>query len=169
MRSSLTRLRDSSLFILRSSFFGLAVVGLVAAAIRLAFLYRVPVLLTGDSQSHFLPGFDLVHGYSFEPELRRPPGYALFAAGTIVLFGDDLRALTFVQQALGVATALLAYGLGRVTFGRACGPLAGLLVAVNGALIVSGQSIMTETLFTFLLLGLLLALLQAGRSQHWAW
>jgi len=147
----------------------LLVIGLVAALLRLAFLYRVPVLLTGDSQSHFLPGFDLVHGYSFEPELRRPPGYALFAAGTILLFGDDLRALAFVQQALGVATALLVYGLGRVTFGRASGLLAGLLVALNGALIVSGQSIMTETVFTFLLLGLLLALLQAGRSQHWAW
>src|SRR5207248_456809 len=39
----------------------------------------------------------------------------------------------------------------------------------NGALIVSGQSIMTETLFTFLLLGLLLVLLQAGRSQRWTW
>src|SRR4051794_21864299 len=71
----------------------LLVIGAVAALLRLAFLYRVPVLLTGDSQSHFLPGFDLVHGYGFEPELRRPPGYALFAAGNILLFGDDLRAL----------------------------------------------------------------------------
>jgi 4-amino-4-deoxy-L-arabinose transferase-like glycosyltransferase len=147
----------------------LALIGMVAALLRLAFLYRVPVLLTGDSQSHFLPGFDLVHGYSFEPELRRPPGYALFAAGTILLLGDDLRALAFVQQVLGVATALLAYGLGRITFGRAAGLLAGLLVAINGALIVSGQSIMTETLFTFLLLLTLLLLLKAGKSGHWGW
>ena len=147
----------------------LLLIGVVAALLRLAFLYRVPVLLTGDSQSHFLPGFDLVHGYTFEPELRRPPGYALFAAGTILLFGEDLRALAFVQQVLGVLTALLAYGLGRVTFGRLAGLLAGLLVAVNGALIVSGQSIMTETLFTFLLLGTLLLLLQAGRTGRWPW
>ncbi|HYU18861.1 MAG TPA: hypothetical protein VEQ11_09210, partial [Chloroflexota bacterium] len=83
MRSSLTRLRDSSLFILRSSFFGLAVVGLVAAAIRLAFLYRAPVFLTGDSQSHFLPGFDLARGLGFDPELRRTPGYPLFVAAMI--------------------------------------------------------------------------------------
>src|SRR6266542_6220887 len=76
----------------------LVVIGTLAALLRLAFLYRVPVLLTGDSQSHFLPGFDLVHGYEFEPELRRPPGYALFAATTMLLLGDDLRALAFVQH-----------------------------------------------------------------------
>jgi 4-amino-4-deoxy-L-arabinose transferase-like glycosyltransferase len=147
----------------------LLAIGVVALAVRLAFLYRVPVLLTGDSQSHFLPAFDLIHGNTFDPELRRPPGYALFAAGTMLLLGEDLRAITFVQQVLGVATALLAYGLGRVTFGRASGLLAGLLVALNGALIVSGQSIMTETLFTFVLLGVLLVLLQAGRSGRYAW
>src|SRR4051812_20499440 len=145
------------------------VIGTVALALRLAFLYRVPVLLTGDSQSHFLPGFDLVHGNDFNPDIRRPPGYALFAAATMLVFGEDLRVLAFAQQVLGAATALLAYGLGRVTFGRAGGWIAGLLVALNGALIVSGQSIMTETLFTFVLLATLLLLLQAGRSGRWIW
>src|SRR3954447_22238726 len=80
----------------------LTVIGVVAALLRLAFLYRVPVILTGDSQSHFLPGYDLAFGNQFEPELRRPPGYALFAAGSILLFGEQLRALVFVQHVLGV-------------------------------------------------------------------
>jgi 4-amino-4-deoxy-L-arabinose transferase-like glycosyltransferase len=74
-----------------------------------------------------------------------------------------------MQHVLGVGTALLAYCLGRETFGRVAGLLAGLLVAVNGALIVSGQGVMTETLFTFLLLAALLLLLKAGRSGHWTW
>src|SRR5215212_3536694 len=157
----------------------LTVIGLVAGLLRLAFLYRLPVILTGDSQSHYLPGYDLAFGNEFEPELRRPPGYALFAAGTILLFGEELRSLVFVQQLLGVAAALLTYLLGRAMFGgsifggttvgRAAGLLAGLLVALNGALILSGQSIMTETLFTALLLGALLALLLAGRSGRWGW
>jgi 4-amino-4-deoxy-L-arabinose transferase-like glycosyltransferase len=113
----------------------LTLIGVVAALLRLAFLYRVPVILTGDSQSHYLPGYDLAFGNQFEPELRRPPGYALFAAGTIVLLGEELRSLVFVQHLLGVVTALLTYLLGRLTFGRAAGLLAGLLVALNGALI----------------------------------
>ncbi|MFN8636371.1 MAG: glycosyltransferase family 39 protein [Chloroflexota bacterium] len=151
----------------------LTVVGVVAALLRLAFLYRVPVILTGDSQSHFLPGYDLAFGYDFEPELRRPPGYALFAAGSILLFGEELRALVFVQQALGVVAALLTYLLGRLTLGpvggRIAGLAGGLLVALNGALILSGQSIMTETLFTALFLGALLGLVLAARSGHWGW
>jgi 4-amino-4-deoxy-L-arabinose transferase-like glycosyltransferase len=147
----------------------LTLIAVVAGLLRLAFLYRVPVILTGDSQSHYLPGYDLAFGNQFEPELRRPPGYAFFAAGTIMVLGEELRALIFVQHLLGVVTAMLTYVLGRVTFGRAAGLLAGLLVALNGALILSGQSIMTETLFTFLLVASLLALLLAGRSGHWSW
>lgn len=147
----------------------LTLIGVTASLLRLAFLYRVPVILTGDSQSHYLPGYDLAFGNQFEPELRRPPGYAFFVAGTILLLGEELRALAFVQHLLGVATALLTYVLGRLTFGRPAGLLAGLLVALNGALVLSGQSIMTETLFTFLLVGTLLLLLLAGRSGHWGW
>jgi hypothetical protein len=147
----------------------MTVIGLVAGLLRLAFLYRVPVILTGDSQSHYLPGYDLVMGNTFDPELRRPPGYALFAAGTILVLGEDLRALIFVQQALGVAAALLTYLLGRETFGRAAGFVAGLLVALNGALILSGQSVMTETLFTAVFLAALLVLVLAGRTGRWWW
>src|SRR5256885_50978 len=87
----------------------LTVIGLVAGLLRLAFLYRVPVILTGDSQSHYLPGYDLAFSSNFDPELRRPPGYALFAAGTILVLGEELRSLVFVQHVLGVAAALLTY------------------------------------------------------------
>jgi hypothetical protein len=145
----------------------LTVIGAVALLLRLAFLYRVPVILTGDSQSHFLPGYDLAFGNEFEPELRRPPGYAFFVAGTIAVLGEELRSLVFAQHLLGVGIALLTYLLGRLTFGRAAGFLGGLLIALNGALILSGQSIMTETLFTALLLATLVALVLAGRTGSW--
>ena len=163
----------------------LALIGLVAALLRLAFLYRAPVFLSGDSQSHYLPGFDLAHGLSFEPELRRPPGYALFVAGVISLLGEDLRALAFAQHLLGTVTALLTYALGRLTFGPAAGLVAGLLVALDGALILSEHSVMTEALFGTLLVAALVALLlgawtsrrplESGREArapsraHWIW
>jgi 4-amino-4-deoxy-L-arabinose transferase-like glycosyltransferase len=147
----------------------LALVGLVAGLVRWAFLYRAPVFLSGDSQSHFLPGFDLVRGFDFDPELRRPPGYAAFAAGVIVLLGEDLRALALAQHILGVATALLTFWLGRLTFGRAAGLAGGLLVALDGALILSEHSVMTETLFGALLLATLVLLVLAARRGQWAW
>ncbi len=152
----------------------LLLIGVVAGVLRLAFLYRAPVFLTGDSQSHFLPGFDLAHGFTFDPELRRPAGYPLFVAGVIAFLGEELRALAFVQHVLGVVTALLTYGLGRLTFGRTAGVVGGLLVALNGALILSEHSVMTEALFGTLLAGALLALLLGARvsgapSRRWGW
>ncbi len=147
----------------------LTLLSVVAATLRLAFLYRVPVILTGDSQSHYLPGFDLAFGNEFEPELRRPPGYAAFVAGVILLLGEELRGLAFAQHVLGVGMVALTYALGVMTFGRVAGLLGGLLVALNGALLLSGQSVMTETLFTVLLLATVLTLLLAGKTGHWAW
>jgi len=147
----------------------LTLLSVVATTLRLAFLYRVPVILTGDSQSHYLPGFDLAFGNEFEPELRRPPGYAAFVAGVILLLGEELRGLAFAQHVLGVGMVALTYALGVMTFGRVAGLLGGLLVALNGALLLSGQSVMTETLFTALLLATVLTLLLAGKTGHWAW
>ena len=117
----------------------LLLIGLAAGLLRLAFLYRAPVFLTGDSQSHFLPGFDLARGFAFDPELRRPAGYPLFVAGVITILGEELRALAFVQHVLGVATALLTDGLGRLTFGRAAGLVGGLLVAALLALLLGAR------------------------------
>jgi 4-amino-4-deoxy-L-arabinose transferase-like glycosyltransferase len=144
-------------------------IGLVAAILRLAFLYRAPVFLTGDSQSHYLPGYDLALGLGFDPELRRTPGYPVFVAGVITFLGEDLRALAFAQHLLGTATALLTYWLGRVTFGRPAGAVAGLLVALNGALILSEHSVMTEALFGTLLVAALAALTVAVRGGRWPW
>jgi hypothetical protein len=148
---------------------GLVVVAAVATVVRLAFLYRAPVFLTGDSQSHYLPGFDLAFGAGFDPELRRTPGYPLFVAGVIGFLGEDLRALAFAQHCLGVATAVLTYALGRLTFGWVAGLLAGLLVALDGALILSEHSMMTETLFGTLLVATLAALLAGHRTGRWGW
>jgi 4-amino-4-deoxy-L-arabinose transferase-like glycosyltransferase len=124
-----------------------ATVAAVALAIRAAFLYRTPVFITGDSQSHYLPGFDLVNGYGFDPELRRPPGYAAFVALSIVLAGEELRALAWVQHLAGVMTAVLTYVVGRVVWSPVVGLLGGTAVALNGALILSEHSVMTEALF----------------------
>ncbi len=151
----------------------LLLIGLVAAGLRLAFLYRAPVFLTGDSQSHYLPGFDLAHGLGFDPELRRPPGYAFFVAGVIAALGEELRALAFAQHILGTATALLTYLLGRLTFGRLAGLVGGLFAALDGALILSEHSVMTESLFSTLLVGALVALVLGARDARaprtWPW
>src|SRR5437763_9921752 len=100
---------------------GLAVVTGAALALRLAFALRPPPFLTPDSQGYFLPGWELAHGLGFSPELRRTPGYPLFIALVVFVVGEDLRGLALAQHLLGIATAGMAYMLGRLTYGGLAG------------------------------------------------
>jgi len=148
----------------------------IGAAARLAFAFRAPPLFVGgDSQTYLVPGYELAHGFGFAPILKRPPLYPLFVALSIVLMGEDPHGLAFLQHLLGLGTVVLTYWLGRVAFGgaggeaigRVAGFAAGLLVAVNGTLIVYERYVMGETLATFLLCAASLALVVAAQRASW--
>ena len=141
----------------------LGLVLIVAALVRLAFALRPPPFLTPDSQGYFLPGWELAHGLGFGPELRRTPLYSLFIALVVFVLGEDLRGLVLAQHGLGVATAGLSYGLGRVAFGRPAGLLAGLAVALSGPLLIYEHYVLTESLFACLLTLAMLTVLRALR------
>ena len=145
----------------------LALVGLcgLALGLRLAFAARTPVFATKDSFEYFEPAFGLLNGTGFELALRRPPVYSLFAAGAMALFGENLAALAFTQHLLGVATVGLAYVLGRIVFGRPAGLAAGLLVALNSVLIMYEHYVLSEPLFTLVLLTACLLLVVALRRD----
>jgi 4-amino-4-deoxy-L-arabinose transferase-like glycosyltransferase len=145
-------------------------VGGVALAARLAFGFRAPPFVTNDSLSYLLPGFDLARGLDFAPILKRPPLYPVFIGGVITLFGEEPRALVLVQHLLGVVTALCAFSIGRLLFGRPAGLLAGLLTALSGPLLVMEHYLMSESLFGTLLAGALLAfLLGVGGRGNKGW
>lgn len=145
------------------------------SALRLAFAFRAPPLFVGgDSQTYLVPGYELARGFGFAPILKRPPLYPLFVAFSIVLMGEDPHGLAFLQHLLGLGTVVLTYWLGRAAFtgtglwaGRLAGAVAGLLVALNGPLIVYEQYVMSETLFTFLLAGSALALVLGLQRTSW--
>src|SRR3954469_5396343 len=133
----------------------LGIVLLAAATFKLGFALRIAPFIAKDSQAYFLPAFDLVHGGQFELGLRRTPGYPLLLAGALMLVGDDLRGIVLLQHLLGIVTAGLAYGLGRLVAGpslkagRAVGLAAGLLTAVSAPLVTYEHYLLTETLFAF--------------------
>jgi hypothetical protein len=152
----------------------LLIVVAVAALMRGAILFRVPILATGDSEGYLAPGFALAQGLDYDLASKRTPGYPWLVAFSIVVGGEDLRSLVFVQHALGVLTAGLTFALGRLCFsparlGRVVGLVAGLLVALNGALVMSEHTVMTEALFVPLIAGSMTALVWALRSGRlWA-
>jgi 4-amino-4-deoxy-L-arabinose transferase-like glycosyltransferase len=148
----------------------------VGAGMRLALAFRAPPLfIGGDSQTYLVPGYDLANGLGFEPILKRPPLYPLFVAFSIVLMGEDPHGLAFLQHLLGLGTVVLTYWLARAVFagaggigaGRLAGLIAGLLVALNGTLIVYERYVMAETLFTTLLTASALALVLGAQRSSW--
>jgi hypothetical protein len=131
---------------------GLLIVIVAAVAVRLVFLSNdPPILLTTDSITYALPANHLANGQGFDLSLRRTPGYPLFLAGLGAIFGDDFHPVVYAQHLLGVATAGLTWLLGRLALGRLAGLLGGLAVALSGPQIIYEHYLMSESLFTFLL------------------
>lgn len=117
--------------------------------------------------------WDTIPPHSLVPDKMRSPGYPLFLAALgkpepIEAYG--LR-VTYVQAGLGVLSVWLVY-LIAVTF---AGPAAALsvafLTAINPQLATISTYLLTESLFTFLLLASVLMLARAvhgGRLWMWA-
>src|SRR5215212_3243465 len=131
-----------------------ALVLVVAASLRLVSgSLGLPPFLDQDSVGYFAPGFDLMTRGEFTVGLRRTPGYSIFSAGVMALFGtESIFPLLAVQHVLAVGLAVLAYALSRMLFGRPTALVGGLLVGLDGALVLFGHSVMTEVLFGFWLL-----------------
>jgi hypothetical protein len=149
------------------------VVALVATFMRASFLAAgPPTFVTPDSDDYLWPGYALASGLGFEPELRRPPLYPIFI-GAVLASGGNLATIAVVQHGLGVLTAALTFGLGRVAFGqlagRLAGLLAGLMVALSGPLLIYEHYLMSEALFTLTLTLGLLALVAALRRPSAPW
>ena len=137
----------------------------MAVLFKVGFALRVAPFIAKDSQAYFLPAWDLLHNGTFELGLRRTPGYPLFLAGAILLVGDDLRGIILLQHLLGVGTAVLAYALGRLAFGRLVGLGAGALAAISAPLVAYEHYLLTEALFGFALTAALTVLVWAWRRE----
>lgn len=123
------------------------VIGVLAAAVRLALVFRAPAFIIGDSENYFLPGYQLAREIGFDLDLRRVPGYPLFIALVVDWVAEDLSALVLVQHALGVGTCVAAAWVARRSFGALAGWVAGLAAALSAPLLVAEQYVMAEALF----------------------
>jgi 4-amino-4-deoxy-L-arabinose transferase-like glycosyltransferase len=146
----------------------LILAGILAVALyqRLTFTNLIPPFISKDSQSYFLPAWDLAHGGELVLGLRRTPGYPLFLAFIQTLFGPDLQVLVLIQHLLGVGTVALTFVLGRLVFGRLGGVVAALLVAFSAPLIVYEHYVLTESLFTLAITATMVVFVLAMRSNR---
>jgi hypothetical protein len=94
----------AALRLLASEAFQIGVLLVLALLVRLALHFRSPAFVGKDSQSYFLPGWEIARGLPWELGQRRVPAYPLFIAASVLALGEELRSLALAQHLLGVTS-----------------------------------------------------------------
>lgn len=158
----------------------LALIFAVALAIRLAALaWWLPELKPDvDRDDYRALARNLVAGKGFVafdsdrraelPNVARTPVYPLFLAGLIKFGGDRLGLFLAVQCLLGALMCALTAALAKRWLPVRAAPWAGWLLALDPNSVVRCCDLLTEVVFTFLLLaGLWLIANRAALSWQW--
>jgi 4-amino-4-deoxy-L-arabinose transferase-like glycosyltransferase len=157
----------------------LAAVIVVAVVIRLALAAGVisysrdpAVFSSPDTSTYLAPVASLVksaYRVGREPELLRPPGYPLLLVPGVLLGKVELVTIA-LQILLSAATASMVYELARsLAASSRVGFWAALLYALEPLSILFAVKLLSETLFTSLLVLGLLALCRHAREASRLW
>lgn len=153
---------------------------LIALVLRGAMLAAVAShperLFHRDTGSYVRPALSMLagHGFSrqevppFTPDTSRTPVYPLFIASLYFVFGQSPLVVPGAQVLISALTVGLAYAMGRQLLDEKEAFIGGLLLALSLGSIVYSVYILTETLFTLLLLTvtwMLLTYCQTGRKE----
>ena len=141
------------------------VVGLLVRAVVLAQTVNLgtPII---DEQHYAQLARSLLNGEGFawapgQPTSIRPPLYPAFLASIWSIFGQgNYQAVRVAQVLLSVATAWLVFLLGRQVFSAVVGRVSAAAVWLYPSLIFFNVTILTETLYTFLLVAFLLLMVK---------
>ncbi len=158
---------------------GLMGIALLALVLRLGYTwfadggrFRTEGIFSGDGQHYEEMGRSLAAGRGFclggHLTSWRSPFYPVYLSTFMRVMPRPLVVARISQCVLGALTCLLAAMLGARLCDRRIGLLAAAACALSYELINLSAYIVTETLFTFLLLsGLLLFLKSTGRKGRW--
>lgn len=145
-------------------------IGLVALAVRLAFLALAapPVPELGDARAYHLLGRNLADGLGYirpfdllvvgrvHATAEYPPLFPALLAAVSLLGGHSLDAQRVAMCLVGTGTVVLVGLLGRRVAGPGVGLVAAALAAVYPMLFQPDAALMTETLFAFWVVVMLL-------------
>ncbi len=156
----------------------LMLIVLLALVLRVGFLIAVQpwdaqvrdsrVLVRDASEYHAL-AVRLLEEHSFASfGALRTPGYPVFVAAVYSLFGADPWPVLLLQTFISVGSLLLLYILTKSMFSRRAALVAAFLYAVEPHTIMYCSTLLTDTLFTFLFLASVVALLY-GLQQKRVW
>ena len=158
----------------------LLVVLAVACLVRVGLIVSIDrpqevprTLAESDAATYYVIADNLLSGVGYRysedqpPTARRTPGYPVFIASVFRVFGRDFNAVRGVQCVLDVISAVAVFGLALIlTESRAAALLAALGYAIYPPAILSSTYVMTETLYTLLLVVFALACVLALKARN---
>ncbi len=124
-----------------------------------------------DGQSYHATAISLLEGkgylgvWTLEPTAQWPPGYSFLLAGLYFIFGRDVSVAWAANVVLGGLTCVALYFLGNLAGGKKLGIVAGLLLAVFPGHIFFSSLVLSEVLFTFLVVVIMALVLLALRRS----
>lgn len=155
---------------------------LIAVLIIAALVRSIPVLVawdnpalltSGDTQEFQSLAQDLGGGYLSSDGplavtgIRRTPGYPSFLSLVFVV-NDDNRVVAVVQIILSLITLWLVYLIGQ-RFDERVGLIAAAIVALDVPSVIYSGFVLSDTLFTSLLVASLYCCLQSFQTRSAAW
>ena len=145
----------------------------LAGALLLRLLLLTDTVTLGprisDERDYVQLATSLVEGRGFSfasgPTSLRPPLFPGFVAGLWLASGSEsLQLVRLAQAFLGLLTAWLVFELASAVYDRNAGLVAGTLAALYPSLVFANFLILSETLFTLLLVAAMLALVRLIRT-----
>jgi len=114
-------------------------------------------LIAGDAEGYWELARQVARGESFalyDPPrfAMRMPGFPLFLAGIMKLFGERILLTRILLAAVGTAACWLVYWLGRELADEPTGRIAALLATLSPTMTVFSVLLLSETLFALTLL-----------------
>ena len=157
------------------SVLALSLIVRLGAIARIANPQDVPRnIAESDSPTYYVLADNLLdgNGYRYSPDApptaRRTPGYPFFLALIFRMSGRDFNAVRIVQAVLEVITTYMIFATCMILFGSyLAAVLSSLAYAVYIPAVISTTYIMTEALYTFLLLAFTVSCLLAMRSRRY--
>ena len=157
----------------------------LALASRLSIFYlvqsRAPSrILAVDSERYYGPTAQALYRagrFSADPENPdRPetvitPGYPAFIAGIYLIFGENNFPVILVQILISVGTIALTYHVAQLLWGPGVALISTLLFALDFISLLYSQLLLTETLFSFLLMLVIVSgmhLIPGANNKRWA-
>ena len=140
---------------------------LVAAILRIGTIALFHPPLISDDKEYDAIARSLVHGGGFSlegsPTAYRLPGYPLLLAATYAVFGDSKTPIRMLQVIADVISCLLLFSIGKKLFSEKVGLLGAAMLAVFPIQVLYVSHVMTETIFTTILL--LIVWIVAGKNE----